>query len=46
MAYGPHTAGERETMLAALGIDSVDALFAAIPEGARATGLDLPPALT
>jgi glycine dehydrogenase subunit 1 len=46
MAYGPHTAGERAQMLDALGIASVDALFAAIPEAVRATGLDLPPALT
>ena len=46
MAYGPHTAGERERMLAALGIASVDALFEAIPPGVRASGLDLPPALT
>ena len=46
MAYGPHTAGERGRMLAALGIASVDALFEAIPEGVRAGGLDLPPALT
>jgi len=46
MAYGPHTAGERGRMLAALGIASVDALFEAIPDGVRAGGLDLPPALT
>ncbi len=46
MAYGPHTAGERERMLDALGIASVDALFEAIPEGVRAAELDLPPALT
>ncbi len=42
MPYGPHTAGDRERMLAALGIDSVDALFADIPEGLRASRLDLP----
>ncbi|MFH0750326.1 MAG: aminomethyl-transferring glycine dehydrogenase subunit GcvPA [Chloroflexota bacterium] len=46
MAYGPHTAGERDRMLEALGIASVDVLFEAIPEGVRATGLDLAPALT
>ncbi len=46
MAYGPHTAGERERMLEALGIASVDALFEAIPPTVRATELDLPPALT
>jgi glycine dehydrogenase subunit 1 len=33
-------------MLETLGIDSVEALFEAIPPSARADGLDLPPALT
>ena len=33
MPYGPHTAGDRERMLAALGIASVDELFADIPRG-------------
>jgi glycine dehydrogenase subunit 1 len=42
MPYGPHTDGDRERMLAALGIDSVDALFADIPADLRASGLDLP----
>src|SRR5258707_14199518 len=42
MPYGPPTAGDRERMLAALGIDSVDALFADIPENLRASRLDLP----
>ena len=32
-------------MLGALGIDSIDALFADIPAEVRASGLDLPPAL-
>src|SRR5688572_1274076 len=44
MAYGPHTPAEREHMLGALGIDSVEALFADIPAAVHATGLDLPPA--
>ncbi|HET7029059.1 MAG TPA: aminomethyl-transferring glycine dehydrogenase subunit GcvPA [Candidatus Limnocylindrales bacterium] len=43
MPYGPHTAGDRERMLAALGIDSVDALFDDIPAPLRASGLNLPP---
>ena len=43
MAYQPHTPGDRERMLAALGIDSVDALFEDIPAAVRARGLDLPP---
>ncbi len=42
MPYGPHTAGDRERMLAALGIASVDDLFSDIPEALRATSLDLP----
>src|ERR1035437_4156674 len=42
MAYGPHTAEDRALMLAAIGVDSVDALFADIPESLRSTGLDLP----
>src|SRR3954453_20251295 len=42
MPYGPHTAGDRERMLAALDIDSVDELFADIPEALRASRLDLP----
>ncbi|HEV7809124.1 MAG TPA: hypothetical protein VGO64_00885, partial [Candidatus Limnocylindrales bacterium] len=43
MPYGPHTAGDRERMLAALGIASVDDLFSDIPEALRASALDLPP---
>jgi glycine dehydrogenase subunit 1 len=42
MAYQPHTVGDRERMLAALGIASVDALFEDIPAAVRANGLDLP----
>src|SRR6476659_7704587 len=42
MPYGPHTAGDRERMLAALGIASVDELFADIPVELRASRLDLP----
>jgi glycine dehydrogenase subunit 1 len=42
MPYGPHTAGDRERMLATLGIASVDELFADIPEALRASRLDLP----
>jgi glycine dehydrogenase subunit 1 len=43
MPYGPHTTADREHMLTALGIDSVDELFADIPEALRASPLDLPP---
>src|SRR5688572_15673836 len=42
MPYGPHTVDRRGRMLAALGIDSVDALFEDIPAAVRATGIDLP----
>ena len=42
MPYGPHAAGDRERMLAALGIGDVDELFADIPESLRASPLDLP----
>jgi glycine cleavage system P protein (glycine dehydrogenase) subunit 1 len=45
MTYGPHTTDDRARMLGALGIDSVDTLFADIPAELRAGGLDLPPAL-
>ncbi|HYI23384.1 MAG TPA: hypothetical protein VEX62_12215, partial [Candidatus Limnocylindrales bacterium] len=44
MTYGPHTPTDRQEMLAALGIESVDELFADIPAAMRAKGLDLPPA--
>ena len=43
MPYGPHTPGDRDRMLAAIGIGSVDELFADIPERLLASGLDLPP---
>jgi glycine dehydrogenase subunit 1 len=42
MPYGPHTAEDRERMLTALGVTSVDELFADIPERLRASGLELP----
>ncbi|MEX2548250.1 MAG: aminomethyl-transferring glycine dehydrogenase subunit GcvPA [Chloroflexota bacterium] len=43
MTYGPHTSADRQRMLTALNIDSIDALFADIPAEVRAHGLDLPP---
>jgi glycine dehydrogenase subunit 1 len=43
MAYGPHTAADRERMLAALGMSSVDELFADIPPELRASPLRLDP---
>jgi glycine dehydrogenase subunit 1 len=44
VAYSPHTPDDRARMLGALGIASVDELFADIPAASRAGGLDLPPA--
>src|SRR5664280_3778834 len=43
MAYGPHTPQDRAAMLAAIGVASVDELFADIPPSLRASGLKLPP---
>jgi glycine dehydrogenase subunit 1 len=44
--YVPHTDAEIETMLGALGLTSVDELFASVPPALRlAGGLDLPPGL-
>jgi glycine dehydrogenase subunit 1 len=43
VAYGPHTPADRERMLAALGMASVDELFADIPEALRASPLRLDP---
>jgi glycine dehydrogenase subunit 1 len=43
--YGPNTADDRERMLGALGLESIDGLFSDIPAGVRATGLDLPAGL-
>ncbi|MGH2511893.1 MAG: aminomethyl-transferring glycine dehydrogenase subunit GcvPA [Candidatus Limnocylindrales bacterium] len=44
MPYGPHTPADRARMLEAIGVASVDALFADIPVALRANGLDLPDA--
>jgi glycine dehydrogenase subunit 1 len=43
LAYGPHTPADRERMLAALGLHSVDELFADIPEPLRSSPLALDP---
>lgn len=42
MPYGPHTPADRARMLGAIGVASVDDLFADIPVGLRANGLALP----
>ena len=41
MAYGPHTDADRARMLAAIGVESVDDLFADIPPSLRASKLEL-----
>jgi glycine dehydrogenase subunit 1 len=46
MTYYPHTAADREKMLQAIGADSIEALFAAVPEAVRFPALDLPPGLS
>jgi glycine dehydrogenase subunit 1 len=43
LAYGPHTPADRQRMLAALGMNSVDQLFADIPERLRSSPLRLDP---
>jgi glycine dehydrogenase subunit 1 len=43
MRYLPLTAGDRVAMLAAIGVDSIEALYAGVPPNARLDGLlDLP----
>ena len=42
MTYAPHTTDDRRRMLAAIGVDEVDELFADIPEAVRAADWSLP----
>ncbi|HLY36793.1 MAG TPA: aminomethyl-transferring glycine dehydrogenase subunit GcvPA [Candidatus Binatia bacterium] len=47
MSYTPHSPGDVAAMLAAIGVESIDALFAHVPEGLRArAAIDLPAGLT
>ena len=46
MRFTPHTPEDRQVMLAALGLGSVDELFEAIPEPLRAQTWDLPPGMS
>ncbi len=46
MAYIPHTDADRTAMLAAIGIDSLDHLFDAVPEAQRFPKLNLPKPLS
>src|SRR5438093_4665045 len=45
MGYTPHTAADREQMLAAIGVESIEDLFADIPAGVRASRFEVPPPL-
>jgi glycine dehydrogenase subunit 1 len=44
--FTPHTKVEREEMLRAVGVQSLEELFQAVPESFRFPKLDLPPAMT
>ena len=46
MTYSPHTDADRARMLDAIGVASVDDLFADIPASVRASDWDLPPSLS
>lgn len=46
MVFIPHTAEERRDMLAAIGVERIDALFSDIPEKYRYPHLDLPDPLS
>ena len=46
MTFNPHTAEDRRQMLAAIGVDRIEDLFAPVPEAIRFPELRLPPALT
>jgi glycine cleavage system P protein (glycine dehydrogenase) subunit 1 len=45
MTYSPHTDADRSLMLEAVGVGSVEDLFADIPASVRATAWDVPPPL-
>jgi len=46
VSYIPHTANETQQMLGAIGVDSIDALFEAVPATHRFPKLDLPPPMS
>ena len=45
MGYTPHTAADREQMLAVIGVESIEDLFADIPAAVRTSRFEVPPAL-
>ncbi|HZV81285.1 MAG TPA: aminomethyl-transferring glycine dehydrogenase subunit GcvPA [Geobacteraceae bacterium] len=46
MSYCPNTPAEQQEMLAAIGVKSIDDLFAPIPQHLRARSFDLPPGMS
>ncbi len=46
MPYIPHSDKDREAMLVAIGVRSIEELFEDVPEHVRFPGLDLPPAFS
>lgn len=46
MSYIPHTDVERQQMLAAIGVPTIEDLFEAVPSAHRFPKLDLPPAMS
>lgn len=46
MGYVPHTEADRQRMLEAIGVDSIDRLFEVVPQESRYPSLDLPPGLS
>lgn len=46
MSYIPHTDAERQQMLAAIGVTTIEDLFEAVPAAHRFPSLDVPPALS
>ena len=46
MAYSPHTEADHQRMLEAVGVASIEDLFADIPPAVRTSGFELPPPLT
>jgi glycine dehydrogenase subunit 1 len=46
MAYSPHTEADHRRMLTAVGVDSIEDLFADIPPAVRAERFEIPPPLT
>ncbi len=46
MSYIPHTDAERQQMLAAIGVTTIEDLFEAVPSAHRFPRLDMPPAMS